>query len=132
MYLSLVDYFHHVHPYSRITTVLFLHHTDQFRIRANEETISENDFVLILLEIMFLVICPTEQLRPVIFQTLKLHTFITMKLFQIVYKIFCVGLFLYQAGRCIDQYVNQEPVSMSSEAKQEDYRQPQICISNEK
>ena len=81
---------------------------------------------------MFLVIYPTEHLRPVLFQTLKLHAIITMKLFQISYKIFCVGLFLYQAGRCIDQYVNQEPVSARSETKQEDYPQPQICISNER
>ena len=111
----------------------FFYHTDQFRIRAKVKTISENDFlVLILLEIMFLVICPTEQLRPILFQTLKLHAIFTMKLFQISYKIFCVGLFLYQAGRCIDQYVNQEPVSMRSEAKQEDHQQPQICISDEK
>ena len=82
---------------------------------------------------MFLVICPTtEQLHPVLSKLLKLEAIITMKLFRVSYKIFCVGLFLYQAGRLIDQYVNQEPVSMRFEAKQEDYPAPQICISTEK
>ena len=81
---------------------------------------------------MFLVICPTEQLHPVLSQLLKLEAIITMKLFRVSYKIFCVGLFLYQAGRLIDQYVNQEPVSMRFEVKQEDYPTPQICISTEK
>ena len=84
---------------------------------------------------MFLVICPTTeqlQLHPVLSKLLKLEAIITMKLFRVSYKIFCVGLFLYQAGRLIDQYVNQEPVSMRFEAKQEDYQAPQICISTEK
>ena len=81
---------------------------------------------------MFLVICSTEQLQPVLSQLLKLEAVITMKHFQISYKIFCFGLFIYQAGRCIDQYVNQEPVSMRNETAQEDYPLPQICISTEK
>merc|ERR1711893_580966 len=93
---------------------------------------------------MFLVISSTEQLQPVLSQILKLEAIITkkityvfsliitMKLFQISFKIFCFGLFIYQAYHCINQYVNQEPVSMRNETEQEDYRQPQICISSEK
>ena len=81
---------------------------------------------------MFLVLCPTEQLHQALSQLMKLEALLTMKLFRVSYKIFCVGLFLYQAGRLIDQYVNQEPVSMRFEAKQEDYPAPQICISTEK
>ena len=81
---------------------------------------------------MFLVLCPTEQLYQALSQLMKLEAFLTMKLFRVSYKILCVGLFLYQAGRLIEQYVNQEPVSMRFEAKQEDYPAPQICISTEK
>ena len=108
--------------------------SDQFRNYGQQKTISENDFSVVIYfwKIMFLVICSTEQLHPVLFQILKLEAIITMKLFQISYKIFCFGLFIYQAGRCIDQYVNQEPVSMRNETEQEDYPQPQICISTEK
>ena len=80
---------------------------------------------------MFLVLCPTEQLYQALSQLMKLEAFLTMKLFRVSYKIFCVGLFLYQAGRLIEQYVNQEPVSMTFEAKQEDYPRPQVCFSNE-
>ena len=81
---------------------------------------------------MVLFILPAGQLYPVVYLTLKLQSVITMRLFQASYKIFCVGLFLYHAGKCIDQYVNQDPVTMRCEVKQEDHPRPQICLSTEK
>ena len=44
---------------------------------------------------------------------------------------FCWLLYL-KAGKCVDQFLHQDPVSLRFQAAQEDYPRPQICISIER
>ena len=53
----------------------------------------------------------------------------TMKYFFIMYKCFCLGLFLYQSGNCIYKYIYQETATLSQEEPQEDHEMPNICLA---
>ena len=56
------------------------------------------------------------------------NLFNAMKYFFVLYKFFCLGLFLYQSGNCIYKYIYQETVTLSQEEPQEDHEIPNICI----
>ena len=57
------------------------------------------------------------------------NLFNAMKYFFVLYKFFCLGLFLYQSGNCIYKYIYQETVTLSQEEPQEDHEIPNICFA---
>ena len=52
-----------------------------------------------------------------------------MKLFVVLFKCFCLGLFIYQSGNCLYKYIYQETVTLSQEEPQEDHEMPAICLA---
>ena len=47
----------------------------------------------------------------------------------VIFRLTCVVLFLYQAGRCMQSFVNQEPATKDVQGRQEDFPRPQFCVS---
>lgn len=52
------------------------------------------------------------------------------KSFVILFKFFCLGLFLLQSGNCIYKYIYQETVTLSQEVPQGDHEMPTICLGD--
>ena len=54
-----------------------------------------------------------------------------MELFSILFKSCCCIIFLYQSFSCLDQFLNQDTVSVYSEERQEKHLTPKICFGLE-
>ena len=56
---------------------------------------------------------------------------LVMELFSILFKSCCCIIFLYQSFSCLDQFLNQDTVSVYSEERQEKHHTPKICFGLE-
>ena len=54
-----------------------------------------------------------------------------MKVLSTLFKSCCFIIFLYQSFSCLDQFLNQDPVSVYGEEKQENHLTPVICFGLE-
>ena len=52
-----------------------------------------------------------------------------LKLFVVLFKCICLGLFLYQSGNCLYKYIYQETATLSQEEPQKDHEMPTICFA---